>query len=660
MKNRFFRLLGSLIILGLLIACAQHQIPKNEVLDDFKNLIKLAEKGNIDAQFNLASMYDSGDGVPQDRRQAAYWYSKAAEQGHVGAEAILAAEQGNADDQFSLGWMYYIGEVVPQDYQQAVYWYTKAAEQGHMDAQSHLALMYDSGEGVLQDHRQAAYWYSKAAEQGSAGAQYNLGLMYYIGEVVPKNYQQAVYWYTKAAEQGHMDAQFNLASMYGSGEGVPQDHRQAAYWYSKAAEQGSADDQYNLGVMYAHGIGVPQDYQQAFYWFTKAAEQGHVGAETILAAEQGNAEAQYNLGWKYYYGEGVPQDYKQAFYWFTKAAEQGYASAQHSLGVMYNKGKGEPQDYEQAVYWYTKAAEQGHAVAQQNLGVMYGTGQGVPQNNRLAYVWSSLAAAAGREGARHNRDLYARSLTPQVLAEAQELAATIQYEINHPTDSSKSYHATPETSAVYEQEVNGFGTGFIISKEGHVLTCYHVVQNAGTIKVKVGRNLHSAALIRKDSINDLALLKLKGSFPALALSSKRIAKMGQEVFTVGYPNPILQGVNAKLTKGSINSLTGIQDDLRLYQISVPVQPGNSGGPLLDMNGNVIGIIVAMLDAKTVFEILGSLPQNVNYAVKSTYAQALLDTLPEISGNLISAYPKKPFTDVVNRVKKSIVMVVAYE
>jgi len=134
----------------------------------------------------------------------------------------------------------------------------------------------------------------------------------------------------------------------------------------------------------------------------------------------------------------------------------------------------------------------------------------------------------------------------------------------------------------------------------------------------------------------------------------------EDRFECTYPNPIMQGVNAKLTKGSINSLTGIQDDLRLYQISIPVQPGNSGGPLLDMNGNVIGIIVAMLDAKTAFEISGSLPQNVNYAVKSTYAMTLLDTLPEVSGNLLSAYTKKPFDNVVDRVKKCVVLIVTYE
>jgi S1-C subfamily serine protease len=86
--------------------------------------------------------------------------------------------------------------------------------------------------------------------------------------------------------------------------------------------------------------------------------------------------------------------------------------------------------------------------------------------------------------------------------------------------------------------------------------------------------------------------------------------MGQEVFTIGHANPSLQGVGAKFTKGTINSLTGFQDDLRLYQLSVPVQPGNSGGALLDENGNILGVILAMLDAKTTFRISGSLPQNV--------------------------------------------------
>ena len=472
-----------------------------------------------------------------------------------------------------------------------------------------------------------------------------------FADVVPDDFDDM----KKLAEQGDAYAQNRLGLMYETGESVPQDFKQAVYWYTKAAEQGFADAHFSLCLFYYMGESVPQDFKQAAYWCTKAAEQYTI--------------AQSFLGEIYYNGDGVPQDYKQAAYWYTKVAEQGDAYAQYHLGLMYAKGQGVSQDFKQAVYWYTKAAEQGDAESQYHLGWHYGEGLGVPQNYKLAYVWESLAASAGdeddpsgqrAEDARNKRDLWARELTPQVLAEAQELAAKLQYKITHPTESSKSDRTTPKTATLYEPEIKGFGSGFIISKEGHILTCYHVIEGSGTVKVKVGDNLHSAKVIRKDSINDLALLKISGSFPALAFSSKRIAKMGQEVFTIGYPNPILQGVNAKLTKGSVNSLTGIQDDVRLYQISIPVQPGNSGGPLLDMNGNVIGIIVAMLDAKTTFKISGSLPQNVNYAVKGTYAQALLDTLPEVSGNLLSAYPKKSFDNVVDRVKKCVVLIVTYE
>ena len=172
-------------------------------------------------------------------------------------------------------------------------------------------------------------------------------------------------------------------------------------------------------------------------------------------------------------------------------------------------------------------------------------------------------------------------------------------------------------------------------------------------------NVYPAKLIREDKYNDLALLKISGSFSPLSFSSKRSAQMGQELFTIGFPNPILQGISAKLTKGTVASLTGIQDDLRLYQISVPVQPGNSGGPLLDLSGNILGVIVAILDAKTAFDISGSLPQNVNYAVKGAYAQALLGTLPEVSEKLSPPYREQPFADVVDRVNKSVVMVLIY-
>jgi len=445
----------------------------------------------------------------------------------------------------------------------------------------------------------------------------------------------------KKAKQGQSSAQFVLGAMYANGGGVPQDYEKAVYWHTKAAEQGHVSAQYNLGYMYGNGQGVQQDYKQAVKWYTKAAEQG-------------DAYAQNGLAILYNKGQGVQQDYKQAVKWYTKAAEQGLAVAQLNLGYMYVSGEGVPQNYKQAAYWYTKAAEQGEIVAQHDLGVMYYNGQGVPQNFKLAYIWSSLAAGQGDESAKSNRDIDAQKLTPHQLSQAQELAAKIQYKIDNPSKTQEQESSISKN----KKQATGSGTGFIITRDGYILTCHHVIKDANEIKIANGGKTYPAKLIRDDPNNDLALLKINGSFPAIAFSPNRSAKMGQEVFTIGYPNPSLQGVSAKFTKGTINSLTGFQDDLRLYQVSVPVQPGNSGGALVDENGNILGVIMAMLDAKTTFKISGSLPQNVNYAVKSTYALAILDTISELANKLIA--PSKIKSNAVERVKASTVMVLSYK
>jgi len=152
-------------------------------------------------------------------------------------------------------------------------------------------------------------------------------------------------------------------------------------------------------------------------------------------AEQGYADAQFGLALMYYEGTGVPQDHKEAIKWYTKAAEQGDADAQYSLAWVFDRGIEVPQDYKEAVKWYTKAAEQGHASAQYNLAWMYYDGEGVSQNFVHCYVWNSLAAASGDKTAIINQEIVAKRLSSQQLAEAQQLAAKIQYEIDNKSPS---------------------------------------------------------------------------------------------------------------------------------------------------------------------------------------------------------------------------------
>jgi len=126
-----------------------------------------------------------------------------------------------------------------------------------------------------------------------------------------------------------------------------------------------------------------------------------------------------------------------------KAAEQGDALAQLTLGLKYYKGKGVPQNYKQALLWHTKAAEQGVADAQLILGVMYAKGRGVKRNFKLAYAWESLAAAQGHKLAIKNRDIVAKRLSPQQLAETHDFTAKIKYKIDHPLLDKRVVTAAP-------------------------------------------------------------------------------------------------------------------------------------------------------------------------------------------------------------------------
>ncbi len=177
------------------------------------------------------------------------------------------------------------------------------------------------------------------------------------------------------------------------------------------------------------------------------------------------------------------------------------------------------------------------------------------------------------------------------------------------------------------------GTGFFVTDDGYLITCAHVVDGADAFRVRIGTNTFMATLIKQDTNIDLALLKVSGTFHGLAFARDGSVKLGDAVFTVGFPNTDLQGVTPKMTSGEISSLAGMRDNPRCFQISVPVQPGNSGGALVDERGNVVGVVAARLDDAVAYEASGALPQNVNYAVKGVAISKFLQGLPELREKL---------------------------
>ena len=158
------KLLLIFFMLGLVSVCLPQKLlaERNKEVYAFHFFQSKANQGDANSQFNLALLYENGAGIPRNTKQAAYWYTKAAEQGHVQAQYELGNEYLFSGDY-----------EVPQDYKQSVYWYTKAAEQGHILAQYKLGHMYEYGDEGPQDYKQAFFWYTKAAEQGHVFAEDN-------------------------------------------------------------------------------------------------------------------------------------------------------------------------------------------------------------------------------------------------------------------------------------------------------------------------------------------------------------------------------------------------------------------------------------------------------------------------------------------------------
>jgi len=194
-------------------------------------------------------------------------------------------------------------------------------------------------------------------------------------------------------------------------------------------------------------------------------------------------------------------------------------------------------------------------------------------------------------------------------------------------------------------------TGFAISENGLIVTAYHVIKDAKVIKVYLSKDSSiSAMILHSDPMNDLAVLKTESCTPNfLQIAPMRTVKMGDKVFTIGFPVSSVLGQEAKYTEGVISSISGLKDASSILQITVPVQPGNSGGALVNERGEVVGVITSSAAILPFIEESGTLPQNVNWAVKADYLRPLIE-LPKAEQK---EFDKEQF---IEHVKKSTFLI----
>lgn len=187
---------------------------------------------------------------------------------------------------------------------------------------------------------------------------------------------------------------------------------------------------------------------------------------------------------------------------------------------------------------------------------------------------------------------------------------------------TKANAAVPAVEPAADEGTIIMGTGFFVNEHGYVLTNAHVVSGCKQIRTRDGR---PADLVGKDDQIDLAVLKVEGDSRAFGTFRTRPApRVGDSIIAFGFP---LQGVlssEGNLSTGTVAATTGLGDDPRFMQVSAPIQPGNSGSPLLDSGGDVIGVVESKLDAAEAFRIVGDIPENVNFAIRGSEAIRFLE------------------------------------
>jgi S1-C subfamily serine protease len=186
------------------------------------------------------------------------------------------------------------------------------------------------------------------------------------------------------------------------------------------------------------------------------------------------------------------------------------------------------------------------------------------------------------------------------------------------------------------------GTGFFVSTNGTVITNAHVVEDCVAIRVRTSQGATAAAkVLARDVRNDLALLDT-GLVVSGVAAFRTNVRLGEAVEAFGYPLTDVLSKSGNFTLGNVSAMVGIGEDSRYFQISAPVQPGNSGGPLLDQNGNLVGVVSAKLNAlKLMLATNGDIPQNVNFAIKSSIVTNFLDTNSASYAQGASTQPMQP-------------------
>ena len=409
----------------------------------------------------------------------------------------------------------------------------------------------------------------------------------------------------------------------------------------------------------------PARAKSAFHELGRMVEEAGKAQESLFfygkASELGYAPASHAMA-QIHFRNGALTRY---FECELKASEQGHEPSMRNVAGAYKQGQGTLKNIGKSTFWLLRSAESGNAQSMTKVALAYIEGFGVPENPMEGLAWLYVSEFKRNDEAAQLIKGAEAKLNNSLILMAQDRAKVIIDLISsgRSTSGSSLVGGSPSpsgqgASSKPKHDSKGSGSGAIVSAAGHVVTAAHVIKGATYLEVVTPAGTFPASVLSSDDANDVALLKVEQAFEShIPVGRSGDVRLGQTVATIGFPNIGIQGHSPKVTQGMISGENGVQNDIRMWQISVPIQPGNSGGPLLDEQGRLVGVVVASLSLRAI-QITGSVPQNVNYAIKGAYLEPLLNfhKVP-VSPSGVAAPVR--FQDMVAGAQKASVLILVY-
>lgn len=661
-------------------------VPLKPSFSELDQLKSAAEKGDAGAQYKLAVRYEKGDGVSKNPEQSVLWLKKAATAGNAEAMVALglkfrhgegtkksdeearewwtkASASGNGEASYYMATTYgsvVFGGGIPIGQADVLIWNKRQLQEQPIQFEKMLQWSERTKNQKPMtpesDYKQYLNWLEKAASQGYSNAATELGVLLLQGVQYPsvngkgrgQRHEGAKYLLSpdairalsmleSSASKDQCEAQLILATLYEDGyHNIKRDPVRASNRWDSLDAHTDAKTSMCIGSWYFSSRDDDSDSRRiwrgkhlsrrdsnivAAGWYRKAEEKGD-----ILATER--------LASMYETGIGVPQNETRAFELTKKVAETGDHAAEFSLGRMYSLGKGVTKDYTQAVIWLTKAANapkdddisritDSPAKAQNVLGASYEFGLGVEQDNVVAYAWYNISAGSGHDDAKKRLTVLEQKMTSEEVTEGQKLSSEWTPGKKIVRISQQGASSAKNGISSSNLKLYATGTGIYISSSGDILTAGHVVASCSQIRIPAQDKIGLNVVI--DSANDLAVFK--GAPPSnevASISSTDDLKQGDEIVVFGFPLEGYLPRTGNITTGVVAALSGPANNSSLIQVTAPVQQGNSGGPVMDNYGRVVGVVVAKADAIKVAKLTGDIPQNVNFAIASRTVKSFLE------------------------------------